>query len=67
MVVSRGAPCGVEPKVLEEIVVKLNSAGHTDKAMAASLLSDLRKHGHSGVQDNVYARVAKDAACAQRR
>jgi pentatricopeptide repeat protein len=67
MVASRGAPCGVEPKVLEEIIVKLNSAGHTDKAMAASLLSDLRKHGHSGVQDNVYARVAKDAAFTQRR
>jgi len=67
MALSSGAPCGVETKVLEEIVVKLNGAGHTDKAIAAALLADLRKHGHAGVQDNVYARVAKDAASTQRR
>jgi len=67
MVTSRGVPCGVENKVLEEIVVKLNSAGHTDKTMAAALLTDLRKHGHAGVQDNIYARVAKDAASNERR
>jgi len=67
MATSRGAPCGVEPKVLEEIVIKLNGAGHTDKAMAAALLTDLRKHGHAGVQDNVYAKVAKDAASNERR
>jgi len=67
MAISRGAPCGVETKVLEEIIVKLNSAGHTDKAMAAALLADLRKHGHAGVQDNVYARVAKDAASIERK
>merc|ERR1719321_2655668 len=62
MATSRGAPCGVEPKCLEEVIVKLNGGGHTDKTMAASLLDDLRKHGHAGVQDNVYAQVAKNAA-----
>merc|ERR1719265_2138740 len=67
MAISRGAPCGVEPKCLEEIIVKLNSGGHTDKRMAASILADLRMHGHAGVQDNVYARVAKDAASTERR
>lgn len=67
MAVSRGTPCGVDSKVLEEIIVKLNGGGHTDKAMAAALLADLRKHGHAGVQDNVYAQVAKSAASKEQR
>jgi pentatricopeptide repeat protein len=67
MATSRGAPCGVEPKVLEEVVVRLNGGGHTDRTMAASLLDELRKHGHAGVQDNVYAQVAKHAASKEQR
>jgi len=67
MAISRGAPLGVEPKLLEEIIVKLNSGGHMDKEIAAALLADLRKHGHAGVQDNVYAQVAKDAASNEQR
>merc|ERR1719162_399340 len=67
MAISSGAPCGVETKVLEEIVVRLNGAGHTDKAIAAALLAEIRKHGHAGVQDNVYAQVAQQAASNERR
>jgi len=67
MAISRGAPCGVEPKTLEELIVKFNSGGHTDKGVAATLLADLRKHGHAGVQDNVYAQVAKTAASNELR
>jgi len=67
MAMSRGAPCGVEPKVLEEIVVRLNGGGHTDKEIAAALLAEIRKHGHAGVQDNVYAQVAQHAASNERR
>jgi len=67
MATSRGGACGVEPKVLEEIIVRLNGGGNTDRNLAATLLADLRQHGHSGVQDSVYAKVAKDVSANGRR
>merc|ERR1719263_1818089 len=67
MAISACAPCSVEPKCLEEIIVKLNNGGHTDKQMIAALLADLRAHGHAGVQDNVYAQVAREATASDRR
>jgi len=67
MAIARGSPCGMESKVLEELVVRMNSGGRQDKELAAALLADLRQNGHAGVQDNVYAQVAQDAASHGRR
>jgi len=62
MATSRSAPPGVEAKVLEEVVMKLNAGGRTDRELAGNLLSDLRGGGFAGVQDSVYAKVAKDVS-----
>merc|ERR1719375_2415912 len=59
MATSKGAPPGVEAKVLEEVVMKLNAGGRADRELAGVLLADLRGSGHAGVQDSVYAKVAK--------
>merc|ERR1719313_160756 len=64
---SKGAPWGVETKVLEEVVMKLNAGGRVERDMAASLLSDLKECGHKGVQESVYAQVAKSAAAQEAR
>merc|ERR1719248_150663 len=67
MQTSRGAPHGVEAKVLEEVVMKLNAGGRADRELASGLLADLRCGGHAGVQDSVYAKVAKDVSTREPR
>merc|ERR1719171_2604661 len=62
MATSKGAPHGVEAKVLEEVVMKLNAGGRAERELARGLLSDLRGGGYAGVQDSVYAKVAKDVS-----
>merc|ERR1719428_570765 len=54
--------CGVEAKVLEELVVKLNQGGQSDAALGRGLLLDLKQHHGLNVQDNVYSQVVCEAA-----
>merc|ERR1719191_2142307 len=53
---------GVESKVLEELVMKLNQGGQSDAALGRGLLLDLKQHHGLNVQDNVYSQVVRDAA-----
>jgi pentatricopeptide repeat protein len=52
---------GVEAKVLEELVMKLNSGGQSDAALGRGLLLDLKQHHGLNVQDNVYSQVVCEA------
>jgi len=54
--------CGVEAKVLEELVMKLNQGGQSDAALGRGLLLDLKQHHGLNVQDNVYSQVVCEAA-----
>merc|ERR1719375_2634897 len=54
---------GVEAKVLEELVMKLNQGGQSDTALGRGLLLDLKQHHGLSVQDNVYSQVVCEAAC----
>merc|ERR1719146_211202 len=45
MAVSKGAAPGVEAKVVDEVVAKLNAGNSTDKASAAALASELKAAG----------------------
>jgi len=56
----RSSPPGVEARMLEEVVVKLNHGGKTEREAAQLLLADL-KDLRSGVQDTVYAQVVRGA------
>merc|ERR1719453_2265358 len=59
----RGVPCGVEAKLLEEVVSTLNSGNKAEKELANDLVVDLKEHrGVNAVQNSVYARVAQQAA-----
>merc|ERR1719428_1679314 len=53
---------GVEQKVLEELVMKLNQGGQNDAALGRGLLLDLKQHHGLSMQDNVYSQVVRDAA-----
>merc|ERR1719159_701271 len=53
---------GVEQKVLEELVMKLNQGGQSDAALGRGLLLDLKQHHGLNVQDNVYSQVVCEAA-----
>merc|ERR1719375_196240 len=53
---------GVEQKVLEELVMKLNQGGQNDAALGRGLLLDLKQHHGLSVQDNVYSQVVREAA-----
>jgi pentatricopeptide repeat protein len=53
---------GVEQKVLEEIVMKLNQGSQSDAALGRGLLLDLKQHHGLNVQDNVYSQVVREAA-----
>merc|ERR1719375_2246081 len=46
---SSGAPVGVEPRVLEEVLTKLEAHGACEREAAAALLADLKSHGSSNV------------------
>merc|ERR1719261_112454 len=45
MALSKGAPQGVEQKVIEELLAKLGAGSTTDKASAAALASELKAAG----------------------
>merc|ERR1719393_692995 len=53
---------GVDAKVLEELVVRLNRGGRVDGDMAHSLVSDLKRYCGINMQDSVYAQVVQRAA-----
>jgi len=53
---------GVEQKVLEELVMKLNQGGQSDGALGRGLLLDLKQHHGLSMQDNVYSQVVREAA-----
>merc|ERR1719263_2228203 len=52
---------GVEMKVLEEVVMRLNQGGPGDTEASRDLLADLRKYRNLNVQDNVYSQVVREA------
>merc|ERR1719158_381464 len=52
---------GVDAKVLEELVVRLNQGGRADAEVAHALVGDLKRCGVN-FQDNVYAQVVQRAA-----
>merc|ERR1719213_777862 len=54
--------CGLEAKVLEELVMKLNQGGSSDAALGRGLLLDLKQHHGLNVQENVYSQVVCEAA-----
>merc|ERR1719321_1222504 len=53
---------GVETKVLEELIMKLNQGGPNEAEAGRSLLSDLKQQRGLHMQDNVYSQVVRDAA-----
>merc|ERR1719161_976682 len=53
---------GVDMKVLEEIVMRLNQGTPSDSEAARSLLADLKSYRGLNMQDNVYSQVVKEAA-----
>merc|ERR1719321_61248 len=64
-VATRFAPSGIEPRTLEEVVVRLNAGSRVEKECAQKLLADLKGcRGASAVQDAVYAQVVRHAAGA---
>merc|ERR1719169_295636 len=62
MVQTKGYYQGVESRVLEETVMKLNSGSRTEVEVAQNLLGDLKTHHNINVQDNVYSQVVRQAA-----
>merc|ERR1719262_270215 len=61
MVQTKGAPCGVETRLLEEVVMKLNAGSRGEVEVGQELLADLKKR-NINVQDNVYSQVVRQAA-----
>jgi len=53
---------GVETKVLEELVMRLNQGSPCDAVIGRNLLADLKQHHGLNVQDNVYSQVVREAA-----
>merc|ERR1719311_665078 len=64
MVVSKhSSPCGVEPRLMEEVVVKLNSGSRAEREVVQKLVADLKDcRGTAAVQDTVYVQVVRHAA-----
>jgi len=62
MVQTKGNPCGVETRILEEVVMKLNSGSRGEVEVGRELLADLKKYQNISVQDNVYSQVVRHAA-----
>merc|ERR1719420_1969298 len=61
-VATRFAPSGIEPRTLEEVVVRLNAGSRVEKECAQKLLADLKGcRGASALQDTVYAQVVRHA------
>jgi len=53
---------GVEARVLEELIMKLNQGSPTEAELGRSLLADLKQQRGLNMQDNVYSQVVRDAA-----
>merc|ERR1719473_653609 len=53
---------GVDTKVLEELVVRLNQGGRADGEAARSLVADLKRCSGVTLQDNIYAQIAQRVA-----
>jgi len=53
---------GVDTKVLEELVVRLNQGGRADGEAARNLVADLKRCSGVTLQDNIYAQVAQRVA-----
>merc|ERR1719409_1321023 len=62
MVQTKGSPMGVETRLLEEVVMKLNAGSRGEVEVGQDLLTDLKKHRNINVQDNVYSQVVRQAA-----
>jgi len=62
MIQTKGYYQGVETRILEETVMKLNSGSRTEVEVAQNLLADLKTHRNLNVQDNVYSQVVRQAA-----
>jgi pentatricopeptide repeat protein len=62
MVQMKGQPCGVETRLLEEVVMRLNSGSRGEVEVRQELLADLKKYRDINVQDNVYSQVVRQAA-----
>jgi len=61
MVQTKGSPSGVETRLLEEVVMKLNAGSRGEIEVGQELLADLKKR-NINVQDNVYSQVVRQAA-----
>jgi len=55
-------PHGVDMKILEELVVRLNQCSRNDMEVARSLIADLKRDRGIVLQDNVYSQVVQRAA-----
>merc|ERR1719506_3067957 len=55
-------PQGVETRLLEETVMKLNAGSRGEVEVCQDLLTDLKKYRNINVQDNVYSQVVQRAA-----
>merc|ERR1719238_2027755 len=62
MVQTKGSPCGVDTRLLEEVVMKLNAGSRGEIEVGRELLADLKKYRNINVQDNVYSQVVRQAA-----
>merc|ERR550514_807349 len=61
MVQTKGSPCGVGTRLLEEVVMKLNAGSRGEIEVGQELLADLKER-NINVQDNVYSQVVRQAA-----
>merc|ERR1719463_644866 len=57
MVQTKGSPCGVGTRLLEEVVMKLNAGSRGEIEVGRELLADLKKYRNINVQDNVYSQA----------
>merc|ERR1719161_2094551 len=53
---------GVDTRVLEELVVRLNQGGRADGEAPRSLVADLKRCSGVTLQDNIYAQIAQRVA-----
>merc|ERR1719420_796371 len=53
---------GVDMKLLEEVVMRLNQGASADAEAGRNLLADLKRYRGLNVQDNVYSQVVRQAA-----
>jgi len=53
---------GIDTKVVEELIMKLNQGGPSEVELGRSLLADLKQQCGLNMQDNVYSQVVRDAA-----